>query len=325
MESAQRLADETGAVVVLTGETDFILSAGVGPASITGGNAMSREVTGLGCATTALVAALLAVAAPRDAAIAGAWLMKAAAAAAGRRSSGPGGFAAEMLDAIHAESRRLARPPLAITLYGILDPQIAEGRCLAVLARKAAEAGVTILQYRAKEAGTRDMIAEASAIVATLQGSGVPLVVNDRVDVALASRAQGVHLGRDDMSPVAARQLIGAEAIVGATIKNSADIAALAGQPIDYGCIGGVFATAHKDNPDPPVGVDGFARLRSEARATLADVPIGAIAGITPANAAELFAVGADGVAVMGGIFLAEDIKAAVGAFRRAAGERRAP
>ncbi len=169
------------------------------------------------------------------------------------------------------------------------------------------------------------MIAEASAIVATLQGSGVPLLVNDRVDVALASRAQGVHLGRDDMSPVVARQLLGAEAIVGATIKNSADIAALAGQPIDYGCIGGVFATAHKDNPDPPVGVDGFARLRSEARATLADVPIGAIAGITPANAAELFAVGADGVAVMGGIFLAEDIKAAVGAFRRAAGERRAP
>ncbi len=325
LEPAQRLADEAGAVVLLTGETDFIVSAGVDPVSVKGGHAMSRDVAGLGCATTALVAALLAVAAPREAAVAGAWLMKAAAGAAGRRSSSPGGFAAAVLDAIHAESRRVARPPLTITLYGILDAQIAQGRSLAVLARQAAEAGVDILQYRAKEAGTRDMIAEAGAIVATLQGSGVPLVVNDRVDVALASGAQGVHLGRDDMSPLAARQLLGADAIVGATIKNSGDIAALAGQPIDYGCIGGVFATAHKDNPDPPVGVDGFKKLRSEARATLGEVPVGAIAGITPTNAAELFAVGADGVAVMGGIFLARDIKAAVGAFQRAAAEGRSP
>ncbi len=84
------------------------------------------------------------------------------------------------------------------------------------------------------------------------------------------------------MSPSQHANCWRADAIVGATIKNSGDIAALAGQPIDYGCIGGVFATAHKDNPDPPVGIDGFKKLRSEARATLGEVPVGAIAGITP-------------------------------------------
>lgn len=323
LEAAHRLAQETGAVVALTGETDFVVVAGAEPFSINGGNAMSRAVTGMGCATTALIAANLAVALPREAAIAGLQLMKTAAEAAARRAIGPGGFAAAVLDAIYGATRRSMTPPVAMTVYGILDPQIAQGRSLVTLARQAAEAGVDILQYRVKDASVRAMIAEAAAIVAALVGSGVPLVVNDRVDVALVSGAQGVHLGKGDMSPQMARHLLGPKAIIGATIKNRDDIAALAGQPIDYGCIGGVYATTHKDNPDAPVGVEGFRALRSEALSMLCDVPVGAIAGITPANAAPLFAAGADGVAVMGGLFLADDMKATVAAYRRAAAEMR--
>ena len=319
LEAARRLAGDTESVVALTGETDFIVIAGTEPISIDGGHVMARTVTGMGCATTALIAANLAVAPPREAAIAGLWLMKAAAVAAARRAIGPGGFASAVLDAIHLETRRVAPSPLAIAVYGILDRQIARGRSLAVLARQAAAAGVDILQYRAKDAGGREMVDEAKAIVAALAGSGVPLLVNDRVDVAMAAGAQGVHLGRDDMSPLAARQLLGPHAIIGATIKSTDDIAALVSQPIDYGCIGGVYATQHKDNPDPPVGIAGFTTLRSEARSKLGNVPVGAIAGITPANAPPLFAAGADGVAVMGAIFLADDMRAAVGAFRQAA------
>ncbi len=151
LQSAQHLADKTGSVVVLTGETDFILSAGVEPASITGGNAMSREVTGLGCATTALVAALLAVAAPRDAAIAGAWLMKAAAAAAGRRSSGP---AVSPPRCSTRSMRNHDASPGRPGDHSLRHPRSPD--CAGAQPRRprpeAAEAGVDILQYRAKEA-----------------------------------------------------------------------------------------------------------------------------------------------------------------------------
>lgn len=205
-----------------------------------------------------------------------------------------------------------------ITLYGIVDPQIARGRNLADLARAAASGGATILQYRAKEASTRDMIAEARAVVAALAGSGVPLLVNDRVDVALASGAAGVHLGREDMTPADARRLLGSQAIIGATVKNADDLAALSGQPIDYACIGGVYATAHKNNPDPPVGLDGFRALRSAARQTHPGLPVGAIAGITPANLGPLFASGADGVAVIGALFAGDDPRSAAEILLRA-------
>lgn len=196
---------------------------------------------------------------------------------------------------------------LNIRLYGIIDPQIARGRSLAILARAAAEGGATILQYRAKESDTRHMIAEAREIVAALVGSNVPLLINDRVDVALAAGAAGVHLGREDMLPVDARALLGPDAIIGATVKNRDDLIALRGQPMDYACIGGVFATSHKDNPDPPLGLEGFRALRAEARALLGDLPVGAIAGIDQNNAASLIKAGADGVAVIGALFGADD------------------
>lgn len=190
-----------------------------------------------------------------------------------------------------------------IRLYGIIDPQIARGRCLAELARAAADGGATLLQYRAKETDTRAMIAQARAILAALAASGVPLLINDRVDVALASGAQGVHLGRQDMQPADARALLGPRAILGATVKTCDDLVALRGQPIDYACIGGVFATSHKDNPDPPLGLASYRALRAQAREVLGEIPVGAIAGIDAGNAGSLIGAGADGVAVIGALF----------------------
>jgi thiamine-phosphate pyrophosphorylase len=209
---------------------------------------------------------------------------------------------------------------VSLRLYAILDPQIARGRELSYLARQAALAGVTLLQFRAKDMPTRAMIAEARVIRAALDGTGVPLLINDRVDVALAAGADGVHLGREDMPPADARRLLGPGAIIGATVKNQEDLAALAGKPIDYACIGGVFATSHKDNPNPPLGIAGFAALRAAARRTFGTLPMGAIAGITADNAGALMAAGADGVAVIGAVFGEDDVAASVKRMRAAAG-----
>lgn len=198
-----------------------------------------------------------------------------------------------------------------ITLYGIVDPQIANGRSMADLARAAVEGGATLIQFRAKNESTREMVREARAIRSALHGTLVPLIVNDRVDVALAAGADGVHLGAEDMKLLDARRLLGPRAIIGATLKREAELPELAAAKIDYACIGGVFSTAHKDNADAPLGLDGLSALRRAAARALGALPVGAIAGITAANAGSVIAAGADGIAVIGALFGGDDIAAA--------------
>jgi thiamine-phosphate pyrophosphorylase len=199
-----------------------------------------------------------------------------------------------------------------IRLNGILDGDRLAGRDLADLARASAAGGVTLLQYRDKNAATRSMVANARAILAAL-GGRVPLLINDRVDVALAAGAAGVHLGREDMAPRDARKLLGPGAIIGVTLKDRSDLAALDPAIVDYGCIGGVFATTSKDNPDPPVGLVGLADLREAAGPAL---PVGAIAGITRETAAACIGAGADGVALISELYLVSDVAARAREFR---------
>lgn len=205
------------------------------------------------------------------------------------------------------------KPRLDIRLYGLLDADRLAGLDLARLAAASVAGGATLLQLRDKHGGTRHMIATARAIREAV-GGRVPLLINDRVDVALASGAEGVHLGRDDMEPADARRLLGRDAILGVTLKNETDLAALDPAAVDYGCIGGVFATASKDNPDPPVGLSGLATLRAKAAAS--GLPVGAIAGIELANAAACIGAGADGVAVISALYLAPDVAATARHFR---------
>ncbi|MET3792281.1 thiamine phosphate synthase [Aquamicrobium terrae] len=210
-------------------------------------------------------------------------------------------------------------------LNAIIDGALRSIGKLAELAGIAARNGATIIQYRDKEASTRQMIAEAEAIRAALAGTGVPLVVNDRVDVALAAGADGVHIGRDDMDAATARHLLGPAAIIGLTVKNEADADAAIAAPIDYACIGGVFETLSKKNPDPPVGLEGFRVLRARIRAAKPELPVGAIAGIDTARAGEVMQAGASGVAVISAIFRAADIAGAAREMRAAvdnAGDR---
>lgn len=203
-------------------------------------------------------------------------------------------------------------------LNAIVDGSLRDIADLAVLARIAADNGATIIQYRDKQASTRELIEQATLIRRALPGTGVPLVVNDRVDVALAADADGIHLGRDDLAPATARRLLGADAIIGVTVKNDADADAALAAPVDYACIGGVFETLSKNNPDPPVGLDGFARLRARIRSACPDMPVGAIAGIDLMRAGDVVRVGASGVAMISGIFRASDIAAATRAMRAA-------
>jgi thiamine-phosphate pyrophosphorylase len=208
--------------------------------------------------------------------------------------------------------------PVDLRLYGIADPARAGARDLAELARAAVAGGCTLIQYRDKDTDVRTMVARARALKAALDGTRVPLLVNDRVDVALAAGAEGVHLGQDDMHAADARRIMGPSAIIGVTIKTPAQADELYRLPVDYACIGGVFATASKANPEPPVGLDGFSRVAFRARLAGGKIPVGAIAGIDHTNAASAIAVGADGVAVISAVFSAGDVAAAARRLRTA-------
>lgn len=204
--------------------------------------------------------------------------------------------------------------PVDLRLYGLLDTGISghDGASLAAMAVEAVRGGCTLLQYREKSIdNARAALARIRAIHVALGGSGVPLLVNDRVDLALAAGVEGVHLGQGDLHPADARRLLGRDAIIGLTLKAGPQADELYRLPVDYACIGGVFATASKDNPDPPVGLDGLARIVFRGRlARGAAFPLGAIAGIDASNAAAVIGAGADGIAVISSLFSGESVEA---------------
>ena len=198
-----------------------------------------------------------------------------------------------------------------LRLNAIVDPERAGGRSLAELTRLVVAGGATLIQLRDKLGSTRRMIEEARAMKAVLAGTGVPLVINDRVDVALAAGADGVHVGQDDMAAADARRLLGPTAIIGLSIKSVALANAAPLEAIDYAGIGGVYATTSKDNPDPPIGVDGLRAIMVALRARRQDFPVCGIAGIDASNAAPVIEAGADGVAVISALSMQPDPQAA--------------
>lgn len=191
-----------------------------------------------------------------------------------------------------------------LSLYALLDPAVAGGRPLAELARLVA-GHATLVQLRDKHGSTRALVEEARRLRALLEP--VPFVVNDRVDVALAAEADGVHLGQDDMTAAEARLLLGKTAIIGLSVKTVAQAREAPLELIDYVAIGGVYATTSKDNTAAPIGIAGLREVVGALRMREPDFPICAIAGITAGNAAEVIAAGADGVAVISALSRAPD------------------
>lgn len=198
-----------------------------------------------------------------------------------------------------------------LRLYALVDPQQCGGRDLAELASLVGRGGASLVQLRDKLGSTREMVEAARAIRARLAPLGVPLLINDRADVAFAAGADGVHLGQDDMAVEDARRLLGPQALIGLSIKTLDQAARAPLEHLDYVCIGGVFATASKDNPGPPIGIAGLQAILAKLRARDGELPIGAIAGINAGNAGAVIAAGADGVAVISALSLARDPQAA--------------
>ena len=208
------------------------------------------------------------------------------------------------------------RNSVDLRLNAIVDPERAGGRTLAELARLCAEGGAGLIQLRDKVNETSAMIEQARAIKQALAPFGVPFVVNDRVDVALAAKADGVHLGPDDMAVEDARAILGRDAIIGASIKSVEAANAVPVELIDYVGSGGVYATLSKQQKSAPIGPQGLARIIAALHARAPALPVAGIAGIDAGNAAAVIGAGADGVAVISALSLTPDPAAAARALR---------
>ena len=153
--------------------------------------------------------------------------------------------------------------------------------------------GAALIQLREKQMPARELYEQAKAAVAVVKQWGGQLLINDRVDIALAVGAHGVHLGQDDMPPEAARQLLGPDAVIGYSTHNIEQAIAATKLPIDYLAIGPIFATTTKSDTAPIVGLAGLRAVRQE----IGTFPLVAIGGITRENAREVIQAGADSVA----------------------------
>ncbi len=182
-------------------------------------------------------------------------------------------------------------------LYFVTGEPAFEGRSLVETTRAALQGGVTAVQLRDKSGGTREMLELGRALLALTRAAGVPLIVNDRVDVALALGADGVHVGQDDLPAQDARRLIGPEQILGVSAGTVAEARQAQADGADYVGAGDVFGTPSKPDAGPPIGLSALAEI---ARAVA--IPVVGIGGITEANAASITEAGAAGVAVISAV-----------------------
>jgi thiamine-phosphate pyrophosphorylase len=200
---------------------------------------------------------------------------------------------------------------LDLRLYAIVDPENTGGHDLIDLARAVAAGGATLVQLRDKVSDTARMIGSARALKVALAPFGVPLIVNDRVDVALGAQADGVHVGQEDMAAEEARRRLGPGPFIGLSVRTVEQAAAAPLALLDYVGIGGVYATTSKVSGRSPIGLDGLRRVVQAFRHRIGNFPACGIAGITPENAEAVIAAGADGVCVISALSHRRDPQAA--------------
>jgi thiamine-phosphate pyrophosphorylase len=201
-------------------------------------------------------------------------------------------------------------------LYLVTDRRLAGARPLAEIVAAAVRGGASAVQLREKECGTREFVELARALKTLLDPLSVPLLINDRVDVALAAGADGVHLGQSDLDPAAARSLLGDEAIIGLSVETMEQAEEAASLRVDYLGVSPIYPTPTKTDVATSWGLGGLAKLRRATRHQLV-----AVGGINAGNAAEVIAAGADGLAVVSALVAAADPEAAARELVRAIGE----
>lgn len=184
-----------------------------------------------------------------------------------------------------------------LKLYLVTDRGIAGSRDIADIVTEAVQGGVTMVQLREKNIGTRDFVNLAIRLRSVLAPFGVPLIINDRIDVALASDADGVHIGQSDMPFAIARRLLGPGKIIGLSVENFAQIEEANALDVDYIGVSPVFATLTKTDTAIPFGIEGLRRA-----VELSVHPAVGIGGMNAATAAEVMSAGADGIAVVSAI-----------------------
>ena len=201
------------------------------------------------------------------------------------------------------------------SIYLVTDDGCLQGRALIDCVCEALEGGVTLVQYRAKTASSAEMYAEALQLKALCDSFNVPLIINDRLDIAMAVGAAGVHLGQDDLPCAAARKILGEDSIIGVSAHNPAEAKAALQSGADYLGCGAVFGTATKADVKK-LGTEGLTAICREK-----GLPVVGIGGVTADNYREARAAGADGAAIVSGILAQPDIRATVRAIARVSQE----
>lgn len=201
------------------------------------------------------------------------------------------------------------------SIYLVTDDGCLQGRALIDCVCEALEGGVTLVQYRAKTASSAEMYAEAMQLKALCDSFNVPLIINDRLDIAMAVGAAGVHLGQDDLPCAAARKILGEDYIIGVSAHNPAEAKAALQSGADYLGCGAVFGTATKADVKK-LGTEGLTAICREK-----GLPVVGIGGVTADNYREVRAAGADGAAIVSGILAQPDIRTTVEAIAKVSEE----
>jgi len=189
----------------------------------------------------------------------------------------------------------------------VADAEAAKGRSIISIIEKAVDAGVNLVQLRAKNLETRDFLALALQTSKVLDAKKTPLIINDRVDIAQACGASGVHLGQKDLPLPVARKILGKNKKIGFTVNTLREALAAEAGGADYLGVGPVFSTPTKKEPRPVLGLPGLKAIREKIK-----IPILAIGGINTSNARQVMECGVEGIAVVSAIMAAKDIRRAV-------------
>ena len=320
VESAKQLAKTTGAVVVISGATDYITD-GTRVETITNGSSLMTQVTAMGCTASSIVGAFAGINPnPFEASLHGMAVMSICGERAAAKKASPGSLMVNFINELASpnpsqggefkgamfESPLLGRgrgeaPSFDLSLYLVTDRTLAQGRDMSWIVREAVAGGVTMVQLREKECSTAEFVALARELKTVLQPLGIPLIINDRIDVALAVDADGVHIGQSDMPYDTARALLGKEKIIGLSVETIEEVMAANALDVDYIGISPVYATPTKTDTLTPFGLEGIEEVMRLSRHRCV-----AIGGMNRDTIGEVIARGIEGVAVVSAIVAAD-------------------